>query len=384
MRDASVDLAGGGRMLWEACRLVPDEDRIRACAAGGAGPALVVPAAMGHGLAPMLRRALEAAGAQDWLGDWGPALEQVAKVRAMEAALLLPQAVALALEPLCRAGMEPVVLKGPALAVRYPAPGLRPMEDLDVLLPAGQHAAAITLLEKEGWYLVRSGAFDRYDTVLRHPGVPALALELHYGIEARYKRVGGLDPDRLWRRRAAIDCMGTPAFGLEVTDELVFLAQHAGKPFHSFNRLIWIADLAVVVGDVHARGCRVDWEGVVALAAGSGCATTVAAAMAMARRIGVDVPDRVIEPPAQPWRAATLVRLTDDDWPLACDEEGTFPLRFALSDSRLERLGLVVGSRFIGSETSRWKWVLDMPRESASRANRWVRSVRSATADRRR
>ena len=53
----------------------------------------------------------------------------------MEAVLLIPRALALAVRPLTDAGLEPVVFKGPAVAARYPKPGLRPMEDIDLLLP---------------------------------------------------------------------------------------------------------------------------------------------------------------------------------------------------------------------------------------------------------
>ncbi|HEY2202564.1 MAG TPA: HAMP domain-containing protein, partial [Solirubrobacteraceae bacterium] len=54
-------------------------------------------------------------------------LEAAADTFRMEALLLIPRATALAIRPLTDAGLEPVVLKGPAVASRYPEPGLRPM-----------------------------------------------------------------------------------------------------------------------------------------------------------------------------------------------------------------------------------------------------------------
>ena len=78
--------------------------------------------------------------ALDALGDDRAALKGTADAFAMEALLLIPHAMELAVSPLTAAALEPVVFKGPAVAARYPRPGLRPMEDIDVLLPRTDHA----------------------------------------------------------------------------------------------------------------------------------------------------------------------------------------------------------------------------------------------------
>ena len=206
----------------------------------------------------------------------------------MEAVLLIPRAVALAVRPLTDAGLEPVVFKGPAVAARYPEPGLRPMEDIDVLLPRREHQRALAALAGAGWRVVRAGGGDHYDTVLAHDNVPSLVLELHYGLEGTSQRVTALDPGALWERRQPIACAGTPAFGLPLADELVVLAAHAGKPHHGFVRLAWIADLAMIVGDASERGTPVDWDRVRAVAEDARCVTVLSAALALARRAGVD------------------------------------------------------------------------------------------------
>ena len=367
-----------GLLLWEACRRRPDPAAVGRALAADPDPEVVVPAAMAHGLGPMLRRALVGAGAPDALGAPGARLEQVDQVRRLEATLLLPVAVARAVEPLTGAGFEPLVVKGPVLAQRYPEPGLRSMEDLDVYLPRHEHQPALRVLEAAGWRVVRGGGFDRYDTVLRHPEVPALALELHYGFEAWYKRTTAIDAAELWRRRVPVDVLGTPAFGLPPVEELVALAQHAGKPFHSFSRLIWIADLGMVVGDCEDRGVGVDWEAVAALARRGRCTAVVTTALRMARRVGVDVPASAFGPVPPRWRAEALVRLEEPSWPLSCSDEEIFTLRFALADSRLRRLGLLVGSQYVRSEVPFRQWAADVPVETASRCRRWYRSRRPA------
>jgi hypothetical protein len=235
------------RLLWEACRRAPDPAAIRGALATGADLPWAAAAALQHRIAALLWRALDRTGVADAQAEGQRPLAEYSEVLRAEALLLHPHAVSIAVRPLVDAGLEPVVMKGPAVAARYPAPGLRPMEDIDLLLPRRQHGAALAMLTAAGWEVVRAARRDRYDTMLQHPEVPWLALELHYGFEAPFERVTALDPDRIWARRIPIDCLGTPAFGLSFPDEVVFLAVHAGKPFHGFERLMWIADLAMVV-----------------------------------------------------------------------------------------------------------------------------------------
>jgi hypothetical protein len=299
-------------------------------------------ASLDHRIAPLLWRTLTAAGTVDTLGEARAALSDVYEVYRMEALLLLPRAVSLAVGPLTRAGLEPVVLKGPALASRYPEAGLRPMEDIDLLLPAEQHHDALRALSDAGWVVARPARRDVYDTVLTHKDIPSLALELHYALESGSQRVTALDATALWKLRQPIDCMGTPAFGLPLPEEVVYLSAHAGKPHHGFFRMIWIADFAMVVGLADERGDEIDWSRIQAVAADASCATVVAAALALARRAGVDAPQELFTLPTKGWRGAAIRQLTDVSWPLAHLELPGYHLNYALADTRRRRWQILV------------------------------------------
>ncbi len=327
-------------LLWEACRPEPDPTAVRR-AFETADTALAVVAAGDHRIGPLLWRALGAAQCRDGLGPAGATLGATADAGAMEARLLLPRAVALAVRPLTDAGLEPVVFKGPAVAERYPHPGLRPMDDIDLLLPQAAHARALEALCASGWRVARPSV-GHYDTVLAHADVPTLLLELHFGLETGWDRVTALDPVGLWERRVPTVCAGTPAFGLPMADELVALAAHAGKPFHGFSRLIWIADLAMVVHDAAERGEPVDWDRVCACARAGRCTTVVSAALALARRAGVEVPPGMFELPTRGWRGESLRRLLAVDWPLAHPELHRYALTYALTDSPALRLKMLL------------------------------------------
>ena len=319
------------RLLWEACRAEPDPDAVGRALAGGADLSRAIAAAAEHRLVPLLWRALGAAGALDRLGAERDDLAAAADAFRMEALLLIPRAVALAIRPLTGAGLEPVVLKGPEVASRYPVPGLRPMEDIDVLLPQAEHAKALEALQGVGWQVARNAGVDLYDTVLTHPEVPSLFLELHYGLERTTQRVTALDPMVLWERRQPTECAGTPAFRLPVTEELVMLAAHAGKPHHRFVRLIWIADLAMVASDAARRGTPVEWDAVRGFARDARCVTVVGVALAMARRAGVEVPPGLFNLPTRGRRGETMRWLASETWPLTHDGIPGYRLDYALS-----------------------------------------------------
>jgi hypothetical protein len=243
------------------------------------------------------------------------------------------------------AGLQPVVFKGPALAGRYPEPGLRPMVDIDVILPAGEHDRGLAALCNGGWEIARLANRQHYDTVLVHDAVPGLCAELHRGLDVWYQRSNRLRGDTLWRRRVAIDCLGTPAFGLRPEDEVVALAAHAGKPYHCFDRLIWTVDLAVVDSAARAGGHDLDWDLVWHLARAWRCRTVVTVALAQAARLGVAVPPELTVPVGSAVRRAALAPLLGVDWPVVEHEDGLRNrLRYALVDDWSRRLVLFAGS----------------------------------------
>ncbi len=352
-------------LLWESCRRHVRAEAVEEALDRGADVGLAVEAAVQHRLTSLLWRSLATAGRAEELGERRQWLADVAEVYRFEAGLLLPPAVHLAVTPLTDAGYEPVIVKGPAVAARYPEPGLRRMADIDVLLPERDHAGAVQALQEAGWRVVRQRRRDRYDTILAHPAVPSLALELHYGLEASYERVTRLDPDELWESRLPVDCMGTRAFGLPLPSELVVLAAHAGKPFHGFHELIWIADLAMITGYATELDRDVDWDEVARLAHQARCVTVVACALAMARRAGASVPDGLLPLPARGWRCAALEPLLGIMWPLEHADISTFHMRFALADSFGRRLALLAGAGHRNTLERRLEYSLGAPVQAA-------------------
>ena len=323
-------------LLWEACCREPRADSIRRAFAGGADIGWAVSAASAQRIGPLLWRALGAVGSLDALGPDGATLGRVANASRMEALLLLPRAVALAVRPLTDAGLEPVVFKGPAVAARYPEPGLRPMDDIDLLLPLADHRHALDALGHAGWQVARPGGPATNATVLTHREVPSFFLEVHYALEGASQRVTALDPGTLWAMRQPLECEGTSAFGLPPAEELVVLAAHAGG--HRFVRLVWMADLAMIVGTAATHGVAVDWDRVRAVAGAAKCVMVVGATLEMARRAGLDAPAGLFPLPTQGSRGDAMRRLLSVSWPLTNLELPGWQFRYALTDARAQRV----------------------------------------------
>jgi hypothetical protein len=335
-------------LLWEACRRDPDPACVRRTLAGGADPAWAVRAAADQRIGALLWRALDAAGSLDALGPDRATLGDMADAFRMEAALLLPRAVALAVRPLTNVGLEPVVFKGPAVAARYPEPGLRPMDDIDLLLPRADHQHALEALGRAGWQVTRPGAGGHYDTVLSHREIPSFLLEVHYGLEEASERATALDSDRLWARRQPLECAGTNAFGLPPVEEIVVLAAHAGKPHHRFVRLVWMADLAMIVGHAERHDIAIDWDRVLDVARAARCVPVVGAALAMARRAGLDAPVGLFPLPARGHRGDSVRRLLSVTWPLSQLDLTDYQFNYALTDGRARRARMLVRHLVLG------------------------------------
>ncbi|HXX91451.1 MAG TPA: nucleotidyltransferase family protein [Acidimicrobiales bacterium] len=351
------------RLLWEACRRRPDPDRVRHALGAGADGLLAAQHSTEHRIGPLLWRALAGAEALDALGPARGWLGVLAEVVRTETRLLLPRALHQALGPLADAGLEPVVLKGPTLVDRYAEPGLRAMEDIDLLLPPEHHGPALDALERAGWRVVRPARRDLYDTLLAHDAVPSWSLELHYALESPPLRVTSLEARALWAARRPIECAGVPAFGLPPAEELVVLAVHAGKPHHNFCRLVWFADLAAVAGHAAEHGEPIDWGRVRAVADAGRCATAVGAALALARFAGLDHPAELFPLPGGGWRGQALRALVDVEWPLVHQALPGYHLQYALTDDPWRRarvLAVLLASGYgVGR---RARWVAGVPR----------------------
>ena len=195
-------------LLWEACRRDPDPASLRRALAGGADICLSVSAASDQRSARCCGGRWAVGLARCPRARWGRTRSRGQRLQDGGAAPA-SRAVALAVRPLTDAGLEPVVFKGPAVAARYPEPGLRPMDDIDLLLPEADHRLALETLRHVGWQVARPGGRrhvrHRADLPRGALVLPRVALRaggrVATGDGARFRR--------LWARRQPLESAGT-------------------------------------------------------------------------------------------------------------------------------------------------------------------------------
>jgi len=166
-------------------------------------------------------------------------------------------------------GVEPVLVKGPAIARLYPERGLRPFSDLDLCVRPDQHAAASGILAS--WV----GEFSPVDL---HPGFA----ELH----AR-------SWDEVWARTQLETFGAIDVRVLAPEDQLRFLCLHQLR--HGVQTPLWLCDVAVAL---ESRPETFAWD--VALGADRRRADWVACAIGLAHRLlGAAVDDTPVAGRAQ-------------------------------------------------------------------------------------
>ena len=195
---------------------------------GGQWPAGGVPAdawpaiaamAAAHRLEPLLAWQAERGGWPVPVGvaeTWHTARRHAALV-----ALAQQAALRLALAALGEAGIAAVALKGVALAWRhYPEAALRPMRDIDLLVPEARAIEAARVLAAAGFVpdadddaTLRQALADDHQLPAQHHTALNVTIELHHRLsdppQRRGYRVPQLDPAGVLARAVTVACGGT-------------------------------------------------------------------------------------------------------------------------------------------------------------------------------
>jgi len=363
LRDATANL------LWAAAAPWPDLAVVTEAFDRGFDPVALARGAHLGRVAGLVLANLDAAGRPGRGEPWAQRLVAEAGLRRSQEAVLLGRVLEAGVGPLVDAGLEPLVLKGPALLDRYPGPGLRGMDDVDVLVDAADRARAVRALRAAGWREVHHDRATGYDVPFVRDDLPGLPIELHVGLDRWWERNSAIRAPFLRASRRPFEVCGVPAFRLPPEEELVYVASHAAKPWHIFSRLIWVADLAVI-----ARGA-VDWDRIGHLADRLRCRVPVAVGLTLAARLGAPVPAGAVTLPSALVRSGALDDLLDPTWALDPDPTRRSRIASALMDRRINQLRLALGQ--IGIPASRGRR-LSVARLTVRGAVRWTWRQRHA------
>ena len=162
-----------------------------------------------------------------------------------------------------------VVLKGICFALTiYPDIGLRPMGDMDLLVPASKLAEAVRIAKSFGYEDSKPEASPGLKDLLNHevclqkPGAQSITLELHHSLVADKTFTYAVPMDWFWEQTESLDGSLQVRFEklsmLTPTAQVLYAASHAMLQHGGKNApLRWFYDLDRLI--CHYNG-RMDWD----------------------------------------------------------------------------------------------------------------------------
>jgi hypothetical protein len=164
--------------------------------------------------------------------------------------ILVRQALGSVLDAFREAECPVICLRGQTVAqIVYDPPGLRPQNDIDLMVMPQHADDAVALLRKVGCVPT-----PVYPMLFEHAGV---LVDLHtepLGIERirSWAHLTPLSTDDFFRHAVEGELEGRPALLLPLPFHLPYLCFHAMK--HSFENLLWLWDIALMARRIEAEG----------------------------------------------------------------------------------------------------------------------------------
>ncbi|HSA55610.1 MAG TPA: nucleotidyltransferase family protein [Gemmatimonadaceae bacterium] len=194
---------------------------------------------------------------------------------------------------LAGAGIDVMLTKGAPLALgEYGAPAVRPMADVDVVVPGHRLRETLGELAAAGW---RPGiAFTPDEIRYRHAapwyGPDGGAIDLHWRVMYESSARGG--DDTFWDTAVPLDFMGTAVRRPDATHHLFLVVVH-GVRRNEETPVRWIPDAMAIL---RAPGVAIDWQRMEALAAANRATVRLALGLSwLARVFDAPVPPGVLE-----------------------------------------------------------------------------------------
>ncbi|MFC2054219.1 nucleotidyltransferase family protein [Chloroflexota bacterium] len=173
---------------------------------------------------------------------------------------LLYKNAALPLQSFHNAGIRTMIIKGAALTTLYYKDlGLRPMDDVDVLVHPNDALASFDLLEKLGWRQtkkVQKGLDNKFLSFFHSRGFEN---ESGYSFDINWhliKLCCQVDADdSFWKGALPIKFQDIPVFVLNPTDQLMHVCFHGITHIPMSPK--WIADAIMIL---NYSGSEIDWD----------------------------------------------------------------------------------------------------------------------------
>lgn len=187
------------------------------------------------------------------------------------------------------AGIETLVTKGASLALlSYGDVGVRPMDDVDVLVPLDRASEAIDALSAAGWKPDHDDppAWTEVHHSLGFAGAESGNVDLHW-----FSLWQPASDVELWHASVPLELAGASTRAPCPADQLLLACVH-GTPWSPLPPFRWIADAVTVI---RSAGEQLDWDRLVTEAERRRLTVAVTAALAyLGQEFSVPIPPAVL------------------------------------------------------------------------------------------
>ena len=256
----------------------------------------VVAIADKHGITPLLYTRLKQSGAQTCVpADVWERLRRTHFASAIRS-MSFSGGLRKVLQRLCSSGIKVIVLKGAYLAeVVYGDDALRPMADIDLLVPRAELSRAQAILLDMGGPHQQPDDIEwcyRLGSHLPPVAYLGLAIELHWAI-ALPTSPFRTDISGLWKRAHPATMVGIDVLALSSEDLLLHVCLHASSKHCLGEGLRPLCDISETIQRFRSE---MDWAEVAERAREWGAARHMGLMLNLAQgMLGADVPDAVLE-----------------------------------------------------------------------------------------
>jgi hypothetical protein len=161
------------------------------------------------------------------------------------------------------AGVDTLMLKGvPLLFTYYRNHALRPMSDIDVLVPPAQVRHAMAVLQAQGWRRLAKASDEdlQYRHAMLHHNAAGDEIDLHW--HGLFETCNDAADRAFWEGARPLDVAGVATRQLDPALMLLHLVVH-GVRYNLEPPARWIADAITLL---QAEGARLDWDRFLAFA----------------------------------------------------------------------------------------------------------------------
>ena len=164
------------------------------------------------------------------------------------------------LEALSREAIPVMVLKGADIAeTQYIRPELRHYGDIDLMVHPEHLNATFAIFEQLGYRYHQEYRFEPLSrqraafVYMKKHEVGYLLFELHISPHSNEMGVS-FDPKQIWQRARPVTIASVDVYGMGLEDLFIYLCWHYRS--HTFSRLLWLYDIAVMLA---RNGEQLDW-----------------------------------------------------------------------------------------------------------------------------